>query len=54
MAKRLTKSKKPTEPVLRWEGNVITVVRKIGRWSIIRLPNSVEFTVANRELKKEI
>jgi hypothetical protein len=48
------RTKKPTEPIVRWEGNVVIVVRKIGKWSLVRLPNGIQLTVANRELKKEI
>lgn len=46
--------RKPTDPVYRWEGQRVTIVRKVGKHSVIRLPNSVQFTVLNRELKKEI
>ena len=46
-------TKKPlAEKTLLWEGNPVTILRKIGRYSIVRLLNGIEFTVANIELKR--
>lgn len=51
MKKHPLKKAPPMKPIL-WEGNPVTVLRKIGRYSIVRLLNGIEFTVANIELKR--
>lgn len=36
-----------------WEGNQVTIVRKVGgRCSIVRLLNGITFTAVNTELKR--